>query len=248
MPRELINVLARDFGEAAELAEAEWFSLNGIQPRRLCFEKDAVVFREGEPANSFLLVKEGVCFNHRHLEDGSRQIIDLYFPGEVVAPGELSRECHVSGLTTFSRVEFLAYDKDEIKDGFSQSPRLSRLFIELISQEQAHLTDRLVGVSRYCAKQRVANFLLEVRSRAGRAIDVVSGSDVTTVTLALPWARVAGGGDMVGVPQVLIADALGLSIVHVNRVLRGFKEAGYIRTHSQGIELLDIEGLKKAAG
>lgn len=246
MPGELINALARDFGEISELTEADRFLLNGIKPQRLSFEKDSVVFREGEPASSFLLVKEGICFNHRHLEDGNRQIIDLYFPGEVAVLGELSRECHVSGLTTFSRSEILAYDKAEIKDRFSQSPRLSRLFIELISQAQAHLTERLVGVSRYCAKQRVAYFLLEVHSRSARAIDLVSGSAITTVPL--PWAKAAGKGNLVGVPQVLIADALGLSIVHVNRVLRRFKEAGYIRTRSQGIELLDIDGLEKIAG
>lgn len=248
MPEELINAFARDYGDISKITEAERFLLNGIKPHRLSYEKDSVVFREGEPATSFLLVMKGICFTHRHLLDGSRQIIDLYFPGDVVALGELSRNCHASGLTTYSYAEILAYDKGEIKDRFSQSPHLSQLFINLISHEQANLTERLVGLSRHCAKQRVAYFLLEVHSRSARAIEGSFGSDISALSRTWPWASFTGMGNLVGVPQTLIADALGLSIVHVNRVLRWFRELGYLRTRSQGIELLDIDALKEVAG
>lgn len=248
MPEELINALVRDYENILPLSEAERRLLTDIKPQKLYFKKDSVVFREEEPANYFLLVKEGVCFNHRHLEDGSRQIMDLYFPGEVVALGELSRAFHVSGLTTFSDTVLLAYDKAEIKEQFSRSARLSRLFIELMSQEQANLTERLVGVSRYGAKQRVARFLLEVYQRSSRASNDTYQSCGAVLPVPVLPTELKVAKNLVGIPQVLIADALGLSIVHVNRVLRQFREEGYIRTRSQGIELLDVGAIKTAAG
>jgi len=246
MARELINALAGNVEYVADLSEPEQQILNEVEPQHLHFGRGDVVFREGEPSHFFLLVEQGVCFNHRHLEDGSRQIIDLFFPGEVVALGELSSSVHGSGLTTFSAATILAYDKQDIKERFSRSPALSRLFIELISQEQANLTERLVGVSRHSARQRVAHFLLEVYFRSSRALGYRARA-------ALPTCSVSQGNgeaqvNLVSIPQVLIADALGLSVVHVNRVLRLFREEGLIRTQSHGIEILDLEGIKSVAG
>lgn len=248
MAKELINALTNNSDDIPRLSEGDRLLLTEIKPQQLHFKKDSVVFREEEPANYFLLVKAGICFNHRHLEDGSRQIMDLYFPGEVIALGELSRISHVSGLTTFSEAVILAYDKAEIKDKFSRTPRLSRLFIELISREQAILTERLIGISRHSAKQRVAGFLLEMNQRSSPTSNVVNHPGVPGLPAPLPSEKLTGLQNLVGIPQVLIADALGLSIVHVNRVLRQFREAGCISIGSQGIELLNVDAIKIIAG
>lgn len=248
MTRELLKALAGNTGYVAELSGEDHRLLDNAKPQRLTFEKGAVIFREGDPANHFLLVESGVCFNHRHLEDGSRQVIDLYFPGEVVALGELSGVVHSSGLTTFLSAIILAYDKAEMQDRFSRSPALSRLFMDLISQEQAALTDRLVGIARHCARQRVARFLIEMYARSSRAFRLYSGSCALPgkISPAAPGGR--QGPYLVDIPQVLIADTLGLSVVHVNRVLRQFREEGLLRTQSQGIELLNVSVLEEVAG
>lgn len=246
MARELINALAGNVECVTELSEAEQLILSEIEPQRIHCDKGSVVFREGEPAHSFLLVEHGICFNHRHLEDGSRQIIDLYFPGEMVALGELSSAYHSSGLTAFSDAVILGYDKAEIKERFSRSPSLSRLFIELMSQEQANLTERLVGVSRHCARQRVAHFLLEVHFRSSRAMNF--NSRVPRPSIFEIGQPENGRSALVSIPQVLIADALGLSVVHVNRVLRQFRQEALTQTQCHGIEILDLEGLKSVAG
>lgn len=248
MARELINVLSGSVESIRNLSDAEEQILNEIEPRRLNFGKGSVVFREGEPANSFLLVESGTCFNHRHLEDGSRQVIDLYFPGEVIALGELSTEYHSSGLSTFSETVILAYGKEDVKERFSRSPALARLFIEMISREQANLTERLVGVSRHCARQRMAHFLLEIQTRSARAVNFYPRALVQPLFSAGSPINISGRASLVGVPQNLIADVLGLSVVHVNRVLRQFREEGLILTHSQGIEVLDPAGVKQVAG
>lgn len=248
MAEELLNALVNVSADALDLSEEEHLLLSQIKPQRLYFEKDTVVFREEEPANYFLLVKEGICFNHRHLEDGSRQILDLYFPGEVIALAELTRSSHVSGLTTFSETVLLAYDKAEIKEKLSKTARLSTLFIDLLSREQAILTERLVDVARHSANKRIARFLLEMNKRAATSSNVLRDAGTSTLTVSLSPHNLSGMKNTVGIPQVLIADALGLSIVHVNRVLRQFKEAGWVRIGSQGIELLDVDAIKLAAG
>ncbi|MEX0604485.1 MAG: Crp/Fnr family transcriptional regulator [Marinobacter sp.] len=248
MARALIQALTGnvEFGES--LSAKERLLLNSFPPQKLEFEKNTVVFREGEPANQFLLVEKGVCFTHRHLEDGSRQIIEFYFPREVVALGELSKAHHSAGLMTLSDTVLAVYDKDEITQGFSESPELSRLFIRMISKQQANLTERLVGLTRYSARQRMAHFLLEVDFRLKRSemldFQELSGKCSQTV---MP-EETTPNRSLVKIPQVLIADSLGLSIVHVNRILRQLREQGCIATRGYGIELSDIKALKGIAG
>ncbi|MEP1213961.1 MAG: Crp/Fnr family transcriptional regulator [Marinobacter sp.] len=248
MAEELIRALVKDSYDVSQLSEDERRLLAEITPQRLHFEKNSVVFREEEPANYFLLVKEGICFNHRHLEDGSRQIMDLYFPGEVVALSEFCKEAHVTGLTTLSDAVILAYDKAEITEKCSRTARLSRLFMELLFREQAILTERLVEVARHSANKRVANFLLDINQRWSPSTGVPSHAGAESLSACCSPKNFTGLSNLVGIPQVLIADALGLSIVHVNRVLRQFKEAGWIKIRSQGIELLDFNAIKVVAG
>lgn len=248
MARALIRALCGYAEFGSSLSKKEQLLMNSMHPQMLEFGRNTVVFREGEPADHFLLVEKGICFTHRHLEDGSRQIIDFYFPREVVALGELSKAYHTAGLMTLAETVLAAYDKDEITQEFSRSPELSRLFINMISEAQANLTERLVGLTRYSARQRMAHFLLEVDFRQRRA----NGSE----TRDLPgkheqaglFGRPGESRSLIKIPQVMIADSLGLSIVHVNRILRQLREEGCIATRGHGIELLDMQALKEIAG
>lgn len=247
MARALIQALCGYAEFGSSLSKVEQLLINNLHPQMLEFDKNTVVFREGEPANRFLLVKKGICFTHRHLEDGSRQIIDFYFPREIVSLGELSKAHHTAGLMTLSETVLAAYDKDEITQEFSGSPELSRLFINMISEAQANLTERLIGLTRYPARQRMASFLLEVDSRQRRADDPggrdLPGKDREAAQLE----TLSRSSSLVKIPQMMIADSLGLSIVHVNRILRQLREEDCIATRGHGIELLNMAALKEIA-
>lgn len=239
-----------DFFEyMALLSESELLIVNGLDRCSSHYPKNSIVFREDEPSEHFYMVEDGVCFTHRHLEDGSRQIVDIYFPGEIVALDELSRSDHGSGLTTLSDSVLTAYNKIEVTQAFCQSPVLSRLFINMISREHANLTERLVGLARYCARQRTAHFLLEIRHRIERSKRIRQrGPNRTAGKVQDIREPTRQGPDVVRLPHALIADALGLSVVHVSRVLGQFREEGYIDVSRPGITLIDLEGLDGVAG
>lgn len=248
MARALVQALCGYVEFGSSLSDEEQLLMNNLHPQRLEFDKNTVVFREGEPANHFLLVEKGICYTHRHLEDGTRQIIDFYFPREVIALGELSKTFHTAGLITQSETIIAAYDKDEITQEFSRSPELSRLFINMISEAQANLTERLVGLTRFSARQRMAHFLLEVDFRQKRADRAEARDFPCKLEPAVLFEKSRQSSGVVKIPQVMIADSLGLSIVHVNRILRQLREENCIATHGHGIELLDIATLRKIAG
>lgn len=249
MDKETQQVPSDFFEYGALLSERELLIVNGLDRCTARYPKNSIVFREDEPSEHFYMVEEGVCFTHRHLEEGSRQIIDIYFPGEIVALDEFSRSDHGSGLTTLSDSVLTAYDKTEVTQVFCQSSVLSRLLINMISREHAILTERLVGLARYCARQRTANFLLEIRHRIERSKRVRQhGPNRTAGKVQDIREPTRQAPDVVRLPQAVIADALGLSAVHVNRVLGQFRDEGYIDLSQPGITLIDLEGLDGIAG
>jgi CRP-like cAMP-binding protein len=115
-------------------------------------------------------------------------------------------------------------------DVFSQSLLLCNIFFMIASRDQSILLERLVNLGRRSAKAKLAHFLVEMSRRLEKThVDIVNNYQIP-------------------LSQSLMADALGLSAVHVNRTLQELKEDGLINPGHGGIELLDLDGLKKIAG
>lgn len=90
------------------------------------------------------------------------------------------------------------------------SPEIAGLFWRDTLIDAAIFREWLAGVGRRTAHQRIAHLICEVYSRV-RAVGLADGE-----TFQLP------------VTQVELADSLGLSAVHVNRVLQDLRREGLI--------------------
>ena len=91
------------------------------------------------------------------------------------------------------------------------------------------LRERIVSLGRRDARGRIAYLLCE-----------------------LLWRHAAVGlnnGDTIRLPltQVELADTLGLTPVHVNRILKEFRQQGLIAVEHKRLSLLDMSGLQKMA-
>jgi CRP-like cAMP-binding protein len=87
-----------------------------------------------------------------------------------------------------------------------------------------------VNIGRRSAIERTAHFFLELGQR-----------------LAL-IGRVTNNGFARPLNQYVLADALGLSAIHVNRILRQLRERGLITLKAQQVIILDLAGLEDLAG
>jgi len=109
----------------------------------------------------------------------------------------------------------------------SREPHLATSFWWASIQEEAILREQIIRVGRRSAKERVAHLLLELNRRVA-AID-----GELKDFLSLP------------IPQTLIADALGLSVVHISRTMSKLKYDGMIETTSEGVRILQRDQLIK---
>lgn len=230
-------------GEALASEMIDPFSICSISSSVVELDKSDVLFMEGDPAQQVYVVKSGLCFSFRYHEDGRRQIIDLAFPGDFVGLEALTQRQYVNGLSALTQVELVAYPVDDFTQRCYAEAALSRTLVECIAREQVILTKRLVGVAHSSASQRIAHFLLEVRVRA------LTSSKLNPVGHSVEnRCLITASGDFsLNLPQAVIADTLGLSIVHVSRTLSKLKDEGLIEDSSHGLRYLSLDGLKAVA-
>ena len=223
------------------------FSISNISSSVVSLAKSSVLYSERDSANYIYVVRRGLCFSFRHDEEGRRQIIDLAFPGDFVGLEALTQPHYVCSLSALNHSELVAYAVDDFTQQCYAEPALSRALVECIAREQAILKKRLVGVAHSSASRRIAHFLLEVRLRALAAgkLYPVGHNELSPERNGQPVLR--DEGFKLKLPQAVIADTLGLSIVHVSRTLGKLKEDGLIEYCSAGLRFTDLEGLKELA-
>jgi CRP-like cAMP-binding protein len=106
-----------------------------------------------------------------------------------------------------------------------RAPGLAAAIEGLRKQEGQLLLDHMVRLGQQTAYERVAHFLLELQRR----LHIVGLGDAQRFPLPLT--------------QEMLADALGLSIVHVNRTLQQLRRDGLIELRSGVAILLRPEAL-----
>ena len=113
---------------------------------------------------------------------------------------------------------------------FSATPRLATAVLWAASRDEAMLVEHLIDLGRSSATERMAHFLRELGARL----------------------RLVGMADRNGyacpLSQYLLADALGLSAVHVNRVLRELREQGLLTFQKGRVVFDDYDALIEFAG
>jgi CRP-like cAMP-binding protein len=184
---------------------------------------------EGEPANTIRMMLSGWAARYKTLEDGRRQIINFVLPGDTCdAQIYLVRRLDHSivALTTASYAE-LDRERFErliaIDGGLAEAFRCETLSNAAIQREWT------LNLGRRDAFERVAHLLCEVMAR----LRVVGLSDGRSC--AFP------------VTQMDLADATGLSVVHVNRTLQELRSAGLIVLRDRTLAVRDPEALMDAA-
>lgn len=183
------------------------------------------VIAEGERPHHVHVVLDGFACRYKMLPDGGRQIMAWLAPGDfcdlhVTILGEMD---HGVGAVTASRIA--AIPADAVERLSSLSPTLSRALWWATLVDEAVLREWLVGMGRRPADQQVAHLFCELLLRL-RAVD-----------------RAAGNRFELPVTQAELADSVGLTPVHVNRVVQQLRAAGYLEWRGGVVTVLDEPGL-----
>ena len=209
------------------LSDAEKAALARLEenPRRV--KRGAIIQRVNETVTELFVLREGRVMSYIILPDGSRQILRIYFPGDFIGSASTVYGRAPESLVALSDVIVCPFDKHALRRLLEESPRVAALLFLLGNMERVALTDRLASLGRTTAKARVAAFLLDIFDRL-RVTD-----DAITDTFDLKLT------------QEEIGDAIGLTSVHVNRMIRQMEQEGLISRANGRITLINVPRLEE---
>ncbi len=163
------------------------------------------------------------------LEDGRRQILRFLLPGDVAGFG-IEDDGASFGVQAITALDVCAFPRDEFLRLAGRQPEFAIAVSRFLMRQEALALEHLTSLGRRTARERIAHLLLELFYRARTAIP----NEQEEIFLPLS--------------QTHIGDALGLTAVHVNRMLRSLREAGILSIRGQRLRILDPDRLAAAAG
>lgn len=184
---------------------------------------------EGQTDGSAVLLHEGWIIRHRTLHDGRRQILDFGIPGDLCDPSSFVTLHTDFWITAITPVKWTLVQPADVLALINRSPRLGAILWWLEAQEELLLRSHLVAVGRLRAIERIAYVLWELWTRL-RAVGLVLDH-----SFEFPAT------------QDMLADATGLSHVHVSRMLNQLEKDRVIQRRERLYRILAIERLMQIA-
>jgi CRP-like cAMP-binding protein len=194
--------------------------------RSVAARKD--ILREGDKPTNVHLVVSGWCCRYNIVAEGARQITAFLLPGDVCNTRiTLLRQMdHGVGTLTPAKIAYIAPSE---MDELLARPLIARALWMAGLVDESALRAWTVSLGKRDASERVAHLICELFVRLG------------TIGSAL-----ANGFDL-PLTQEQMGDALGLTPVHVNRVVRHLREAGLMSIRNRTVEIADFPKLQKMA-
>jgi CRP-like cAMP-binding protein len=193
--------------------------------RSVKFPKARDVVVSGVHNDCIYFNHDGWLARYKILRKGSRQIMDFILPGQVFGLPACVFQIAPYSVLTITAATVSAIPFDAVDNVFERDPALAKTLLWSAVQDAAILGEHLVDTGRRSAYERVSHLLLELFVRVNRT--QMAGE----MTLSIPLT------------QELIADALGLTAVHVNRTLRALRADRLIAVNGRAITIVNFEAL-----
>ena len=220
-----ISPFARKLGTYVDLSEPELKVLESLHGRRKTYGAGRDMVHQGQSRQQAYVLAEGWACSYRLLADGGRQIIDFQIPGDFLGLRSVLFRTAGQSVEPVTMMQASPFGASDLTEIFARNPRLGTAVLWAASRDDSMVVEHLVGIGRRNAVERTAHLLLELGAR-----------------LTLVGLGTKAGYDC-PLSQYLLADALGLSAVHVNRVLRDLRENQLATFRNGRVDLMDFNGL-----
>ncbi|WP_114951484.1 Crp/Fnr family transcriptional regulator [Sphingosinicella terrae] len=213
----------------SELAQAERQAVLGLksQVAQVRAHRDIVLL--GDQVNSCCLVVDGLAARFDQLADGRRQLTALHIPGDICDLQSVVAPVASWGIEALTTTTVLHVPHAELKRVASEHPGLALAFWRDTIADASILAKWVVNLGRKSAQSRIAHLLCEMGVRmeqAGLGRRAAFAFDIT---------------------QNQLADAMGLTAVHVNRTLQAMRGDALVRFAGRTVELHDWDRLARIA-
>jgi CRP/FNR family transcriptional regulator, anaerobic regulatory protein len=191
--------------------------------------RNETIRREGEPVAGVFFLLEGWVGSSVMLRDGRRQMAKIHLPGDMLGFPSLALAVAGETLEAITDVTLCPISTGALGRMFQESVRLTAGIFLSTQRERVALMQELSWIGSTSAFGRLAAFLVDLHDRLSAAGMVEEG--------AFPFP----------LTQQHIGELLGLTSVHVNRMLRRLDATGYIERGKKQLRVIDLDGLRSLA-
>ncbi|WP_342153278.1 Crp/Fnr family transcriptional regulator [Methylorubrum sp. SB2] len=223
------NPLVRKLASFAPLTDDDRHLLERVTANPMAVPARTDLIREGDAPRGVYLVMDGLACRYKLLPNGNRQVLAYLLPGDFCDIDVALLDAMDHAIGTLAQSGIVLIPTGTVRDLLDHRPGIARGLRLAALVEAATARQWLASVGRRSCEERLAHLLCELLVRlaaAGRATD---------------------GGFELPLTQVDLADATGMTTVHVNRSLRSLRKRKLIDGKGRRIEVLDVAGLRKLA-
>jgi CRP-like cAMP-binding protein len=189
--------------------------------------KDLIVI--GYAYRNLCFVKDGYAIRYKLLRSGKRQILNVILPGDVIGFPVSFFDRSMYSVVAVSDLTYNICPLDSYARLCYERPQFGLALSWLAAHEAAIYAEHIVDLGRRTPIERLAHLLLEIHAR------LLAVRRAEKASFDLPFS------------QEVMADVLGLSVPHLNRVMQQLRAEQLITSRLRLVELTDMAGLQKLA-
>lgn len=193
------------------------------------FPADKTIIEANRTLSSSTLLLEGLMCRYKDLSEGQRQITELHVPGDFVDLHSFTLKHLDHAILTLTPCKVAIVPHVNLQRITERFPHLTRVLWFTTNLDACIAREGEVSLGRRTAIQRTAHLFCELRIR----LEIVGLTE--------------GDSYALDVTQIELAECLGLTAVHVNRVLKDLRERGLMEFRGGRVTILDCAGLERTA-
>lgn len=193
-------------------------------------DEEVYIQREGFNFSTCTLLIDGLAYRQKVTPDASRQIVSIHTAGEILDAHGLFLASSDHDIRALSRCKLAKIPRASMQKLIEDRPVIAHALLKSIFVEASILREWVMNLGRQTARTRVAHFFCELAVRIG--------------------VPMTANGRRYHLPmtQQDIGDAVGLTSVHVNRMIMSLEADNLIRRDGRTYHIPDIDALKQFAG
>jgi CRP-like cAMP-binding protein len=193
------------------------------------YRRGETIVRARMEQDSSKVLIDGFVYRYKDLKDGARQTLQIAVAGDFIDLHSLLLKQIDHDMACFTECTIGLFPHDRLRGLIEAHPHLGRLLWLTTLVDAAVHREWMVSLGRRSAFSRIAHIFCELQVRLTAAGSAEHG------TYELPLTQ----GDL--------AEMLGLTSVHVNRMLRQMRERGLLTFRNSVVEIRDWDVLVRVA-
>jgi CRP-like cAMP-binding protein len=226
--RHPLELLARNLELRSSLPEEDRQAVLDLPYTLRTLEAGTYTIREADPPKHCAVLVSGFAYRQKLNGNGARQILALHIPGEALDFQNLFLDVSDDSVQMLTRGEVAFISRADLQTLARSRAAVGHAILVKMLVEASIFREWVLNVGRRSAQERVAHLLCEL------AVRLEAEGLAEEYGYELPMT------------QEQLADAVGLTPVHVNRTLRALDAEGLIMRSKRSIKFPDWQKMRQA--